>query len=130
MFSWYNNYYWQSENNFLYISQSYLFWQVPQFLFESLSLSQKRHNYQFFNQNILSGILSLSTKKFDRRNSHFSWNGYPLSFIFFTMEKRLKFHTLNKNTTHNLQIKEKYFTILYVHSQKVFYLLLICIFIV
>ena len=42
-------------------------------------------------------------------------NGYPLSFIFSTIKQRLKFYTLNKNTTHNLQIKEKYFTIPYVH---------------
>ena len=44
-------------------------------------------------------------------------NGYSLSFIFSIIEKRLKFHTfINTNTTHNLQIKEKYFTIPYVHS--------------
>ena len=43
-------------------------------------------------------------------------NGYPLSFIFSTIEKRLKFHIHNKHIIHNLRIREKFFTIPYVKS--------------
>jgi len=43
-------------------------------------------------------------------------NGYPLPFIFSTIENRLKFHIYNKHATHNPQINEKFFTVLYVKS--------------
>jgi len=37
-------------------------------------------------------------------------NGYSLPFIFSIIENRLKFHIHNKHTTHNSQIKEKFFS--------------------
>ncbi|KYN22373.1 hypothetical protein ALC57_05227 [Trachymyrmex cornetzi] len=46
---------------------------------------------------------------------------YPLKktaaeTFFSTIEQRLNFHMHNKHTTHNLQVKDKYFTIPYVKS--------------
>jgi len=48
-------------------------------------------------------------------------NSYSLPFHFFsTIEKRLKYHTQNNNIKHNIHVKEKFFTVLYTNSKKLF----------
>jgi len=42
-------------------------------------------------------------------------NSYPLPFIFSIIEERLKYHTQN-NIQHNIHVKEKFFTVLYIKS--------------
>ena len=66
-------------------------------------------------------IILLSHPRFQQKNSidaiHiFLNNCYPLPFIFSTIERRLKFHKYNKDTTHYSRNKDKYFTIPYVKS--------------
>ncbi|KYQ48744.1 hypothetical protein ALC60_12250, partial [Trachymyrmex zeteki] len=43
-------------------------------------------------------------------------NCYPLSFIFSTIEKKIKFHIHNEHITHNAHVKDKHFTIPYIKS--------------
>ncbi|KYN04663.1 hypothetical protein ALC62_04467 [Cyphomyrmex costatus] len=66
-------------------------------------------------------ILLLSHPRFQQNNlieaiQIFLNNSCPLSFIFSTIEQRIKYHIHNKQNIQNFHVKVKYFTIPYVKS--------------
>ncbi|KYQ59927.1 hypothetical protein ALC60_01023 [Trachymyrmex zeteki] len=69
---------------------------------------------------LVDKIIRLCHPRFQQNNlikaiNIFLNNGYPLDFIFSSIQKRIKFH-INKSGTVEKKIKEKFFTIPYVSS--------------
>jgi len=104
-------YYWLKNTNlFLTDSQDNFFWQIFQFQFIPLALSQEKYKLQFCRQNNNLCHLHFQQNNLINAINIFLNNGYPLQFIFSSFKKRIKFF-INDNRI--IKFKEKFFTISY-----------------